>query len=794
MTLNRWLFGSAIFFAAFLLFLVEPMAAKELLPALGGSAAVWITCLVFFQTALLLAYLYAHRLARQPRWQLHLLLMAAALALAVFWAAGNVDLSSGAQHPVTTIFYALGIWIGLPFLALGATSPLLQVWWAQVERTDIPYRLFALSNLGSLLALAAYPTLVEPNFTLRTQRLAWCSGFALFAVLAATLAWRTRAAMARTESISGSGAMRDHPSGAEARVLGAPGGTAEAVPFQSTPEPEGPVDSAGVMQGLKPPPPSAPSVRVSSGTVGAVPFQGTPGPEGQADSAGVMRGLKLPPPSVASCNAEDRAAARSSDSASECESPAPLAHKLLWLLLPMGASMQLSAVTSYITANIAPIPLLWILPLGVYLLSIILAFEFPRLLPRGIIVRLLVVMLGGLAYMLAQVDHSVPISIGIAFFLVELLVAGLFCHVEAYALRPQRGSESTVFYLLFAAGGALGSFSIGIVAPLVFSFNYDVAVTFFITALLALAATWRTGWTQRLLWSAASVMLFVVCIWVHIAYQRGTLVAVRNFYAALRVKQNFGIPGATLRTLTNGTIEHGTQIFGTEAQRKTPTTYYAPDSGVGLALRFCCQGQSGSSSTAGRPRTIGVIGLGAGTIAAYGRAGDRIRFYEINPAVAPIAQNVFTYIRESRAQIEIVPGDARTTLAREAPQQFDVLAVDAFSGDAIPLHLLTAQALALYRRHLAQGGIIAFHISNQHVDLEPAIALLARSAGMRALRFSSLLNEDRNEFDAYWVLLTDNAEFFAQPEVAKAGRAPVLQPGLRLWTDDYSSLLPLLRW
>ncbi len=686
MTVSRPLFAGVIFLGAFLLFLVEPIVAKQLLPTLGGSAAVWITCLVFFQTALLCAYAYAHWLTRHPQWQLHLVLLAAALALSAFWAGGSLNLGGGAQRPVSTIFFALSIWIGFPFLVLGATSPLLQVWWAEVERSAIPYKLFALSNVGSLLALAAYPTLIEPNFTLRTQRMAWLCGFALFAFLAAMLAWRVRSA------------------------------TDQAVSIASD-----------------------------------------VGPAGSSEDTG---------------------------------QPALFVRKLLWLLLPMGAAMQLSAVTSYITANIAPIPLLWILPLGVYLVSIILAFEFPRLLLRGILVRFLAVMLGGLAYMLSQVDHTVPIGIGISFFLIELLAACLFCHVEAYARRPQRASESTVFYLLFAAGGALGSFLIGIAAPLVFRFNYDIAITFFVTSLLALAATWRSAWPQRMLWSAATIMLLVVCIWIHIAYQRGTLVAVRNFYAALRVKQNFGFPGATLRTLTNGSIEHGTQIFGTDAQRRTPTTYYALDSGVGLALRFCCTSQNGSVL----PRNIGMIGLGAGTIAAYGQPGDRIRFYEINPAVVPIAQNVFTYIRDSSAQITIVGGDARNELAREAPQQFNVLAVDAFSGDAIPLHLLTTQALALYRRHLAPGGIIAFHISNQHVDLEPALALLAQSSGMKAMRFSSLANDDRDEFSAYWVLMTDNAAFFTQPEVAAAGRAAVLKPGLRVWTDDYSSLLPLLHW
>jgi predicted membrane-bound spermidine synthase len=456
--------------------------------------------------------------------------------------------------------------------------------------------------------------------------------------------------------------------------------------------------------------------------------------------------------------------------------------------------MQLSAVTGYLTANIAPIPLLWILPLAVYLITLILAFEFPRLLPRGIVTRFLAVMLAGLGYMLSHVDVSLPVRFSIGFFLFELLVAGLFCHSEAYSLRPRRASESTVFYLLFAAGGALGSFLVGIAFPLLFRFNYDLAITFFVTALLALAATWTSNWGQRLLWSAASVMMLVLAFWLHTAYQRGTMVAVRNFYAALRVKQNYGFPGATLRTLTNGTIQHGTQIFGTDAQRKTPTTYYALDSGAGLALRLCCQGPDGSVNGSVRPRNIGVIGLGAGTLAAYGRPGDHIRFYEINPAVEPIARNAFTYLRESGAHIEIVNGDARTSLAREQPQSFDVLVVDAFSGDAIPLHLLTAEALALYRRHLAPGGIVAFHISNQHVDLEPAIALLARNAGMQAMRISSLANEDRGEFSANWVLVSDNAQFFAQPEVAAAARPPSFKPGLRLWTDDYSSLLPLLRW
>jgi spermidine synthase len=203
-------------------------------------------------------------------------------------------------------------------------------------------------------------------------------------------------------------------------------------------------------------------------------------------------------------------------------------------------------------------------------------------------------------------------------------------------------------------------------------------------------------------------------------------------------------------------------------------------------MRFCCDGHA---------RNVGVVGLGAGTIAAYGRAGDRIQFYEINPAVAPIARNVFTYIHDSEAQVSVVEGDARTSLAGESTQGFNVLVVDAFSGDAIPLHLLTTQALGLYRRHLAPGGIIAFHISNRHVDLEAPIALLAKSAGMRAVAITTAANDERGEFTATWMLLSDNnADFFAQPEVARSARQPREIPGLRPWTDDFSSLLPVLHW
>ncbi|UWZ84364.1 fused MFS/spermidine synthase [Occallatibacter riparius] len=698
MTQVRFLFGGAVFLAAFLLFLVEPIAARQLLPVLGGSASVWITCLVFFQTALLVGYLYAHWLSQRPRSVLVLILLAAAVATAIAWSLVHPDQSQGAGHPIWTVFRVLGAYIGIPFIVLSATSPLLQVWWARSESSQVPYRLYALSNLASFLALAAYPALVEPNLTLHNQRLVWCSGFLVFAALLVLLAFR-------------------------------------------------------------------------------------------------MRGVE----NVSAKTVEPNAAAPT----------ASFADKLLWVLLPMGATMQLSTVTAYITANVAAIPLLWILPLGVYLLTLILAFQFRLALPWNIIARIMVVLLGGLAYSLHNTNAGWPLWVSLLFFLGELFFACIFCHVEAVRLRPERPSEVTLFYLLFAAGGAIGSFLIGIAAPLLFDYNLDLPLTFLVTALLALAVNWRSGWNQRLLWGVASVAMVAVTFMVRHSYSHNTTVATRNFYASLRVTQDlFSYPGATVRTLMNGSIQHGTQIFGTDDLRRTPTTYYARNSGVGLAMQYCClaresetidpqsapQAQLAAPQVPQRPMSIGVIGLGAGTMAAYGRAGDRIRFYEINPAVVPIARNVFTYIRDSPAQIDIIQGDARNSLASEPPQHFDVLVVDAFSGDAIPIHLLTAEALALYRKHLNPNGILAFHISNRHVDLAPPIALLAQSAGMQARRFDVNSPSGPGEYVSTWMLVTADPQFFELPDIAPHAHMTKPRPGLKLWTDDYSALLPVLRW
>ncbi|WP_260706650.1 spermidine synthase [Edaphobacter flagellatus] len=685
MSPTRVLYGTAAFLSAFLLFVIEPLAAKQLLPALGGSSAVWLTCLVFFQTTLLLGYLYAHWLIRgqgadtQQQQRTHIAL----IALSLLALASNLFLGTSpasAAHPVLTIFWTLTRTIGLPFLLLTSTSPLLQSWLAQREADPdgkpgpVWYRLFALSNTGSLLALIAYPTLIEPHLALRSQRILWAAAFVLFALLAIFIASQQRTAIA----------------------------------------------------------PSVPKVDAVS---------------------------------------------------------SPTRNRWLWFLLPMAAAMQLSAVTAHLTVNIAAIPLLWVLPLAVYLITFIVAFDRPVLYQRPLVVRLLVVMLASLGYALSKQDFSLPIGLTIAFFLIECFVACLFCHGETYRLRPVRASETTLFYLLIAAGGATGTFLVGIAFPLIFAANYDLALAFFTTAVMALAATWDDGWAQRLLWVTASVLLFALAVLLHIGNSRQMLLSVRNFYGSLRVKEaDFPAAHAPIRTLLHGAIQHGTQVFAPDFSH-VPTTYYARDSGVGLALRFCCNDADGVT----RPRNIGVIGLGAGTLAAYGQAGDRIRFYELNPQVEPIARNLFTYLRDSGATITVVPGDARTSLAKEKPQRFDVLVVDAFSGDAIPLHLLTSEAIQLYQSHLTPNGILAFHVSNQYLDLAPELKLLAEAAHLEVRDFNSASNNDRGEFRAEWVLMTADPTFFTQHDINWSAEGIAGKPGLKLWTDDYSSLLPLLQ-
>jgi hypothetical protein len=696
MSAMRVVYGGLVFLSAFLLFVMEPMAAKQLLPLLGGSSAVWVTCLVFFQAALLVGYLYAYWMARERRMLVHatVLICAVGIVLAPIVLRAAVDATGvgfepnwgDAAHPVSTIFSMLSVSIGIPFVLLSSTSPLLQVWWTRQMGGSVPYRLFALSNAGSLLALATYPAIIEPNLSLATQRALWAAGFVLYAIVAVGVYGR--------------------------------------------------------------------SVK-SSQLVSIDAF--APAPE-----------------------ATDKVMVK---------------QRWMWFVLPMGASMHLAAVTSHLSQDIAAIPLLWVLPLGVYLLTFIVAFEIPWLYQRSLVSRLMIVMLAALGYALTRVDTKLPVGIAVLFYLVEVFVTCWFCHAETYRLRPASAARSTAFYLTIAAGGVAGTFLVAIASPLVFRANYDLALAFFATAVLGTLVTWSEGWSQRALWVTASVLLFWTTVALRVQFGRNALMRTRNFYGSLRVTtsdyenggdQNLDVSPGTgpVRVLMNGRIRHGMQMMADAEHRKTPTTYYGEDSGVGIALRSCCEG---------RPKRIGVIGLGVGTLAAYGQPGDSVTFYEINPLVEPIAQNLFTYLRESAAQVFVVSGDGRLALQHAPPQRFDVLVVDAFTGDAIPLHLLTREAMEVYLRQLAPGAVIAFHVSNSYVDLAPEIARVADSEGLQAQVVESFAVPAEGAYRATWVLVSANPGFFNIPAV-RAAAAPIsARPDLRVWTDGYSSLLPVMR-
>lgn len=689
------LYGLTVALSAFLLFSVEPMVTRALLPQLGGTSAVWISALAFFQLALLAGYAYtlpvALASARRPTIvALHLLVLVLALASLFAPSHTAADEVTSGLAPQLKLFVLLGTRIGLPFAVLSTTAPLLQAWYTRREQAPVPYRLFALSNLASFAALIAYPALLEPTLGLDRQFALWKAGFAVYVLCAGLLTVRMRQAHA---------------------------------------DPRDPVDA---------------------------PAAATP-------IAQAVRARKL----------------------------LRRTH-LLWLLLPAVASAQLAAVTAHLTQDVASVPLLWVVPLGAYLLSFVLAFDLERIYRRTVVTRMLAVLLFALGYFLTRTGFNVPIGVSIVLFTAELFFAAWFCHAELFALRPANAEESSRFYLFLAAGGALGTLAVAVLSPLVTSANYDLPLAFALTAGVAVFALWEAGVPHRLLWFAGVGFGLYVLVVVHQATLRDTLLTARNFYGSIRVKQSEYPPQAYLsRQLYNGAIEHGMQWFSTEFHH-APLTYYTQNSGVGLALTH--------GGAQDRPRHIGVIGLGAGTLAAYGRPGDSVRFYEINPVVTDVAEHLFTFTRDTPATVSIIPGDARLSLAAEPTQQFDLLAVDAFSGDSIPTHLLTREAMAIYLRHLAPKGVLAFHISNQYLDLAPVLARQAEALQEETHRpwtareIDSGPDAQRGEALASWVLLTEDPVLFAQPDLARASKPVATQPDVKLWTDQYSSLLPILRW
>lgn len=681
-------YALTIFLSAFLLFLVQPLIAKQILPWFGGSASVWNTCMLFFQTLLLAGYAYADRSVQHLNAKRQVILHAVLLVLSLLCLpiiASESWKPQGDEDPIIRILGLLVATIGLPYALLSTTTPLIQAWYWRSFKQAVPYRLFALSNAASLAALLGYPTLIEPFFGGRQTALVWSVGYAIFALLCIWVGWKSISAPASLSS--------------------------------------------------------------------------------------TVEGRSLAPQSH-----EDESAAGKSQQGST-QSP-PLSARLAWIVLSALGSAVLLAVTNHLTQNISSVPFLWVLPLALYLITFIICFDRPGWYHRGF---------WGVAAAI-----SLPVMVYFADSLALFQVSGLyaaglfavcmFCHGELASLKPHP-SQLTRFYLAMSLGGALGALSIAIGAPLLLSGYYELHITLAVIALVLLWRSFDSTWIWRL--SSAGLVAAVLFL-VHDgleAYRLGIREMERNFYGVVRTRDYPSEPG--FRYMLHGAINHGGQLQG-EPFEMMPATYYSPNSGYGRLFQAMPEG----------PKRVGLIGLGAGALAAYAQSGDQWVIYEINPAVVDLAKKEFSFLDRMKAPYEIVLGDGRLALEREAPRQYDVLAVDAFSGDSIPIHLVTKEAMAAYVKHLAPGGVIVFQATNRFVDLPPVAKRLADAFGLEAV-----LVEDSPQFTTgpeRWYLHTDqiimtkNKDVLKHPAFKEA--KPIsLRPDVGVFTDDHSNLLRILK-
>ena len=640
--------------------------------------------MMFFQLSLLAGYAYAHLSIRflKPRAQmtLHALLLIVSCTLLPILPSARWK-PTDAGDPTLRILVLLTATIGLPYFLLSATSPLLQAWYVRRSGSGMPYRLFALSNFGSMLALVSFPFLVEPRLSSHQQAFSWSGGYVVFALLCATAAW-----------VSREGAAPD----------------------------------------------------VSSETVDLAPAE--------RPSAGEL---------------------------------------LLWVGLAACASTLLVSMTNHMSQNLAPIPLLWVLPLAIYLLTFILSFESDRIYKRWIFLPWIAPALGGMAYMIWTDSGNLHVKKLIPAFAAGLFICCMMCHGELARRRPSP-RYLTLFYLMVSVGGAVGGLFVALVAPRVFKTYLELPVGLFACALLTVIVLWKVEiprlgpWPLRFVLVIAAGALAGYMVRQERAERKVYHLIVRNFYGVLHVRDE-DAEGERYheRELTHGTISHGSQLLE-ESVRFAPTAYYGTDSGVGRAIR-ALQSQG--------PVRIGSIGLGAGVLTSYCRAGDVFRVYEINPLVPVISQSEFTFFPHCAADKQILMGDARLVLERQEDQQFDLLSVDAFSSDAIPVHLLTNEALALYFRHLKPRGILALHVSNRYLNLVPVCARGAQNLGKQAMVVEDDGNEESYLSSSTWVLLTSDSSWFTRPSFAHADITPAVAPTkFRTWTDDFSNLVQILKF
>jgi hypothetical protein len=716
-------YAISVLLSAFLLFQVQPMIGKYVLPWFGGTPAVWSTVLLFFQALLTGGYGYAYwllgRLRARRQGIVHLILIGVSLALllvaALSWRSPLTPDAGwrpqGSDLPIWGIVKVLAVSVGIPYFLLSSNSTLMQAWFSRDHHRQTPYRLYALSNVGSLVALISYPIIFEPNLTLRAQAYVWSAGYVIFAISAAYLALRT------------------------------------------------------------------------------------------------FRGIGA-----------DDAPAYSSSQPGEDKRPSVGAH-ILWVGLAACASVLLISVTSQITQEVAVIPFLWIIPLTIYLLTFILAFSGGRWYSRRLYLIAFFILSFISVWMLVKWP---PFSIitQIIVYALLLFICCMMCHSELFKLRPHPRFLPS-FYLMVSVGGALGGVFVNLLAPYLFSTGLWelqwglVACGVFLTIVMhseraparrkrhkrqrkgrprrrGVQDRWRVK-PDVIVSSVAILLLSCAIVLVMRAISANTLWASRSFYGVSRVWEINTDRPERLRAyqLTHGKTVHGFQ-FDDTTLRVLPTTFYAENSGVGLA----------TLNHPTRPDTlrIGGLGMGIGVIASYGQPGDVFRFYEINPDVIRIAEGedgYFSFLTDSQADIHVIPGDARVSLERElasdGPQDFDLLVLDTFSGDAMPVHLLTQEAFEIYLEHLKQDGIIAINVSNRYFDLDLEVYRLADALGL-----SAALIEDKGDgiqsYDSVWMLLARAPDPLVLPAIAsRTAQRPPIPASLPAWTDDFSNLLQILK-
>ncbi len=680
-----------IFLSAFLLFQVQPLIAKLILPLFGGGAAIWTACLLFFQAFLLLGYLYAHCLTqiRNLRTQviIHSVLLALSLSVLPI-ALGEfklgLELEKGLNSPLIDILSMLVMSVGLPYFLLSSTGPLVQRWLSYNDENALPYKLYSLSNTGSLLALLSYPFIFEPQFSLHNQLLYWSLGYGAFVFIISLLC------------------------------------------------------------------------------------------------------LKLFKSSVTSSFNQDKQ-----------RSPVEYLKfdVFLWIGLSSVGVILLVSITNAMTQNIPPIPFLWILPLCLYLLTFIISFHSPKWYVRWYWFALFAIS-SFAGVLMFFIGSQFGIISQIVIYSVILLSSCMVCHGELVKLKPST-ERLTLFYLNMSLGGFLGSAFVAFIAQQLFSQFYEfplalfsVYVLFSLCLYLSKNSNDEQVKKRSYLLSAASIVsllsLLLFFNYLNTLFANNTVASSRNFYGILSIK-DVEINGNTERRLIDGTTSHGTQSQNPELEH-IPMSYYRADTGVALALEHLFPMMN---------IKVGLIGLGAGTLAAYSRPGDEYTFYELNPNVEAMAWRYFSYLEKSKGDINIILGDGRVSLNNELTagkiNNYQVLVLDAFSGDSVPAHLLTKEAFELYFKHLEGEGILAIHVSNSHLDLTSLTRGLADSLGKSALYFETAANVDEVN-QTQWVLITNNRAFLNNRKVKDLTSAwPNKVDKNIVWTDDYSNLLSVLK-